>query len=341
MRRMSPTPARAGMTLIELLVVMLIIATLASLILSAVFTVRDSQMKSFSETLVLKLSSALEQQQKAAIDQIREEPVPNWALTMAGGDPRIAKVIYLKTRVKQEFPVSFYQAVYPNANYTPMQTGAYQTIGGAADLPPKATYLKALQPLVGTAIPAMGQSIPNPDQYPSLSLTMPAGFEASALLYLALSQGRRGQTGFNPDESIEPTAIKTATVGGATFKYFVDSWGNPVRSWMFPYGNNELNDSTLPYNKNALPQNQQSPDPQDPDQAFATFTGASYPGSTGFTRMVHPTVPLRLLIPVVGSMGRDGSWGMANYFDMTPDGTPGMNDNIFSYRLRRLGQRGD
>ena len=57
--------------------------------------------------------------------------------------------------------------------------------------------------------------------------------------------------------------------------------------------------------------------------------------------MVHPTVPLRLLIPVVGSMGRDGSWGMANYFDMTPDGTPGMNDNIFSYRLRRLGQRGD
>jgi type II secretory pathway pseudopilin PulG len=338
------------MTLIELLVVMLIIATLASLILSAVFTVRDSQMKSFSETLVLKLSSALEQQQKAAVDQIREEPVPNWALSMAGGDPRIAKVIYLKTRIKQEFPVSFYQAMYPNANYTPMQTGAYQTIGGAADLPPKATYLKALQPLVGTAIPAMGQSIPNPDQYPSLGLTMPAGFEASALLYLALSQGRRGQTGFNPDESIEPTAIKTATVGGVTFKYFVDSWGNPVRNWMFPYGNSELNDTSLPY-KNFFAQNQQSPDALDPEQAMLMFLP---PASAGFTAMVHPFVvindpnpphqpinSLRTLVPVVGSMGRDGSWGMANYFDMTPDGTPGLNDNIFSYRLRRLGQRGD
>src|SRR5436305_12413402 len=113
MRRMHPTPARAGMTLLELLVVMMIIATLASLIISAVFTVRESQMKSFTETLVNKLASALDQQWKAAVDQIREEPVPNWALTMANGDPRIAKVIYLKARLKQEFPVSFYQAIYP------------------------------------------------------------------------------------------------------------------------------------------------------------------------------------------------------------------------------------
>src|SRR5712672_3192719 len=123
MRRMHPTPARAGMTLLELLVVMMIIATLASLILSAVFTVRESQMKSFTETLVHKLASALDQQWKPAVDQIREEPVPNWALTMGNGDPRIAKVIYLKARLKQEFPVSFYQAMYPYANYTPGQTG--------------------------------------------------------------------------------------------------------------------------------------------------------------------------------------------------------------------------
>ena len=39
MRRMKSTPARAGVTLVELLVVMLIIATLASLVLSAVITV--------------------------------------------------------------------------------------------------------------------------------------------------------------------------------------------------------------------------------------------------------------------------------------------------------------
>src|SRR4029078_12681605 len=109
----------AGVTLIELLIVMLIIAILASLSLSAVFTVRESQMKSFSESLVSKLASALDVQWKAAIDQIREEPVPQWAVTMAGGDAARGKTIYLKARLKQEFPVSFYQAMYPYANYTP------------------------------------------------------------------------------------------------------------------------------------------------------------------------------------------------------------------------------
>jgi prepilin-type N-terminal cleavage/methylation domain-containing protein len=334
---MHPTPARAGMTLLELLVVMMIIATLASLIISAVFTMRESQMKSFTETLVNKLASATVQQWNAAVDQIREEPVPNWALTMANGDPRIAKVIYLKARLKQEFPVSFYQAMYPNANFGP-QTGApvgYMTSGGAADLPPKPTYQKALLPLIGTAQipPTAAGGVPPP-----------LDFESSALLYLALIQGRRGQTGFNPDENIEATAIQTRTVNGVTFKIFVDSWGNPIRFWACPYGNLELN--SPPYLQNvsaqgvATVQNQQSPDPQDPDQALAGFKSAA------FAKMVHllpagtPGDPLHMLIPVVGSIGRDGVLGV-DPFDMTPDGTTGGNDNIYNYRLRRSGQRGD
>ena len=44
-----------------------------------------------------------------------------------------------------------------------------------------------------------------------------------------------------PDENVEPTAIQTATVDGVTFKYFVDSWGNPVAAGSFPYSNDELN----------------------------------------------------------------------------------------------------
>jgi prepilin-type N-terminal cleavage/methylation domain-containing protein len=327
---MKSTPARAGVTLVELLVVMLIIATLASLVLSAVITVRDAQMKSFTESLVNKLASAVEQQWNAAADQIREEPVPNWALSMGNGDPRIAKVIYLKARLKQEFPVSFYQAIYPNANYTPGQPGAYQTLGGMADLPPKATYLKALGPLVPSFIPNMGQGIPQLD----LPMGMPAGFESSALLYLSLSQGRRGQTGFNPDENIEATAIQTRTVGGVTFKIFVDSWGNPIRFWACPYGNDELN--AAPYLQNTFTQNQQSPDVQDPDQALAGFQSAA------FAKMVHPLgTQLRNLIPVVGSIGRDGLSGV-DPFDMSnPTADPSANDNIYSYHLRRYGQRGD
>ena len=291
-------------------------------------------MKSFTESLVQKLASAQDQQWKAALDQIREEPVPSWALTMANNDPRIAKVIYLKARLKQEFPVSFYQAIYPNAGFRSGQSGAYLTPGNSAnDLPPKATYLKA----IGAAAPSFSGN-PTPDQMTGIN-----GLEASIMLYMSLSQGRRGQAGFNPDENVEATAIRTATINGVTFKYFVDSWGGPVRGWVFPYGNAELN--AAPYLQNitaagtAATQNQQSPDPQDQDQAFATYT-SSYPWSQKFMLMVHPPSPLHNLTAVIGSAGRDNKWGV-DYFDMTPDGTPDSNDNIYSYRLRRVGRRGD
>jgi type II secretory pathway pseudopilin PulG len=338
------------MTLIELLVVMTIIAALTSLVIGAVFTVREAQMKSFSETLVQKLASALDQHWKAETDQIRDEPVPIWALTMANNDPRIAKVIYLKTRLKQAFPVTFFEAIYPNANYTPGQTAKYQTPGGANDMPAKSAYARSIGLLQGTYLPNMSgnPTIPLPDQNMPPNMQ---GFEASALLYMALSQGRRGLTGFNPDENVEPTAIRTATVGGATFKYFVDSWGNPVRHWAFPYLNVELNES--PYRQDfkagvATTQNQQSPDPQDPERAFAAFTSSQYLLQPNFAQMVHPVQPngpntppvLQMLIPVVGSAGHDSAWGV-DYFLMAADSTPASNDNIYSYRLRRVGRRGD
>jgi prepilin-type N-terminal cleavage/methylation domain-containing protein len=336
MRHVRLTPRRAGVTLIELLIVMMIIAILASLSLSAVFTVREAQMKSFTESLINKLASAMDGQWKAALDQIREEPVPAWATQMAGGDAGRARVIYTKARLKQEFPVTFYQAIYPNANYAG-GTGAYQTSGGAADLPPKDAYRRA----VVTLVPAMGATILPPDSGLPPSPGQPSGFESSVLLYLTLAQGRRGQAGFNADEHVEPTAIKTATVNGVQLKYFVDSWGNPVRYYAFPFYNDELNQS--PY-FSAI-QNQQSPDPQDPDQTmfkYATLV-PTWPGK--FQAMLHPPIhpvtgQVRVLTPVIASAGRDGAWGL-NDFDMTVTALNDTNDNIYSYRLRRSGARGD
>jgi prepilin-type N-terminal cleavage/methylation domain-containing protein len=352
--RATAIPRRAAVTLIELLIVMLIIAILASLSLSAVFTVREAQMKNFTEALINKLASAMDGQWKAQFDQIREEPVPAWAVTMAGGDPRRAKVIYVKARLKQEFPVSFYQAYRPNFNYTPTNTGQFQTTT-ATDLPPKDTYqrlLKVFDP--SPLMPASGGAIPTLDvTYDPATggqVALPAGFEASALLYLTLSQGRRGQAGFNPDEHVEPTAIRTQVVTarvGSTyvtqqFKYFVDSWGNPVRLWTFPFGNDELNQA--PY-RNSFVQNQQSADAQDPDRAMVGYLeqgGQTWPPR--FKAMLYPptssTSDLRVLTPVIGSAGRDGVWGV-DYFLMTSDGSGADNDNIYSYRLRRSGARGD
>jgi hypothetical protein len=130
-----------------------------------------------------------------------------------------------------------------------------------------------------------------------------------------------------------------------------------VRYWAFPFYNDELNGQ--PYLQNApktgngsLTQNQQSPDPQDPDQVLLTLNSAA------FQAMVHPpkhpaSGSLRMLIPVVGSAGKDGLWGV-DQFLMLPMADPptastepalgyGLrsNDNIYSYRLRRSGQRGD
>src|SRR5947207_978928 len=118
---------------------------------------------------------------------------------------------------------------------------------------PKDAYQRVLAPLAAsTIIPVHGVAIPTPSDV-----------DAAALLYLALTQGRRGQAGFNPAEHVAPSAIQTRTIANSTntasiqVKIFVDSWGNPVRHWTFPYGNVELN--SPPYS-NAFSQNQQSPD---------------------------------------------------------------------------------
>jgi hypothetical protein len=324
------------MTLVELLVVMMIIATLASLVLSAVFTVREAQMKSFTESLVNKLASAIDQQWKATVDQIRDEPVPAAFLALAWGDVQRARVLYTKARLAQEYPVTFDQAVNPMPGYLTAKTAF-------AGLPASSA---ATQPL-----------------------------ESSVLLALTLSQSRRGMSGFSL-EQIEPTAQKSWTnpANGKSYVYLVDSWGNPLRYYAFPYYNDELNDPTLihPYTQGQFSQNQPSPDPQDADKRLRNYspTLAQSPQqaafATAFATYVHPLdadptpdpfannktglTLLRYMIPVVASSGRDGDFGdelgagnlpTRNALMWMRLNRTGINDNIYSYRLRQFGQRGD
>jgi prepilin-type N-terminal cleavage/methylation domain-containing protein len=339
MRLECASPARpnrrAAFTLIELLVVMAILATLATLAISAVFTLRESQMKNFTETTVSKLASALDQQWKAAVDQINDEIASppasnalwNWSLVTAGGDPRRARVIYTKARLKQEFPVTFYQAVYPFANYQG------QIVIPAVALQPKSTYKNALA--------AAGVSLPAPVAPPATaSVALPADYESSALLFLALTQGRRGMAAFNPDEHISPTSVQTR----GNLKVFVDSWGNPLRYYSFPYYNAELTGT----------------DAQDPENTLLASTWpaaqkSQFTGTSTIPTAIHPLdagTP-RMLIPVIASAGRDGDFGDAPVppASNTTDNflgkiymkfvTSGANDNIYSYRLRKFGARGD
>jgi prepilin-type N-terminal cleavage/methylation domain-containing protein len=352
----SARRGRAGFTLIELLVVVVIIVALAGLTLGAVFNLREAQMKSFTETTVQKLASMIDQQWKAALDQIRDETTPQWAMTLANNDTRRARVIYTKARLKQEFPVTFYQAKFPYLAGDPgMPVLAFGTIGlSSTTLPAKATYLTALQTYNPT-----GNSIP-----------LPAAYESSALLFLALSQGRRGMA-VNIEEHIEPTAIQTRD----GFKVFVDSWGNPVRYYIFPFDNDELNDPSLPYvptyTRNASLTGR---DPQDPEGTLMMAgwryqtAGVLSGNANAFGRLLHrlpsatDTNPLvkaspdtdRHLIPVVASAGRDGVFGDELVTSGPTAGQPtanaliymrlnqsGSTDNIYSYRLRQSGARGD
>jgi prepilin-type N-terminal cleavage/methylation domain-containing protein len=126
---------RSGFTLVELLVVIAIIAVLAALTVGAVMRVIGTQSQKSTQLLVAKLGTALNQQWQAVVDQANKEPDSYFLnnatiMGMANNDPGTARVIYVKFRLKQQFPESFSEALNPGGGlsadpyYTAALTGA-------------------------------------------------------------------------------------------------------------------------------------------------------------------------------------------------------------------------
>jgi type II secretory pathway pseudopilin PulG len=348
---------RTAFTIVELLVVISIIVVLGALSLSAVFSVRESQVKNATETTVQKLASALDQQWKATMDQIYEETPAPWAVNLSTNgttrspDLRRTRALYIKGRLRQEFPINFAQAI-PDPQ-SPVITGSSPPkrqafnpffLSVSDGVPLKPTYAQALQDATGAYFVI---SSPEPD------------WTSSAMLYLILSQGRRGQAAFDPSALVEPSAIQSRTFNGKTFQIFVDAWGNPIRFFAFPTGNDEINSE--PYVRTSTPNSTPPPqtipylaarDDQDPEDTlmssawFATFRN-------DFKLKLHdlpppwdPSQPLvtpaRHLIPVVASAGKDVLWGIdLKTMLIIQSQADQQQDNIYSYRLRRFGGRGD
>src|SRR5438105_3266921 len=101
---------RPGFTLVELLVVVAIIGVLAALTASATVGVLSSQKQSNTSLTIQTLMGVLDQQWQAVIDQANKEAIPDGVLLMAGSNAPRARVIWIKLRLKQEFPMSYAEA---------------------------------------------------------------------------------------------------------------------------------------------------------------------------------------------------------------------------------------
>jgi prepilin-type N-terminal cleavage/methylation domain-containing protein len=374
----SESPAlkeRRGFTLVELMVVVAIIGVIVTLTASATLQVITRQRTANTEATIQKVYALLHTHWQAVAQQAQNEPIPNSILygdgrtmqgliAMAGGDPtnpdpdsiRRARLIWVKLRLKQQFPMNFMEALNPTPN----------TVRSSSRIPyvllsPEAVFVQSL--------PANSPANP------------PQGYESSVCLLLALSQARKGINTFNQDRlaATELADAGTFNPNLQGLKLIVDGWGRPLVYYRWPLGG-EVSASNP--NKAA---NQLIGDPLDPDGLLVSsrwnppgaYTRAGG-GAWAFEKLLHPVhdpangnKPASFYtVPVVASSGPTAGTKQANepYLNvyelmglpapqetapavglpaaLLPDsmnlanGTSDSLDNIYSFRMR-LGARGD
>lgn len=310
---------RQGFTLIELLTVVAIIAVILSIAVGAFFRVRLSQEESATETTLSKIQNQLDAQVKAIFDNAKQEDVfsttnPGMVLArnIAGGiDNRRTRVVWTKMQLRLELPTTFWEAmVWPS------------TVG----LSPKSSYWRGLSGITPSDPTTMTE-----DQKLA---------ESAALLYMIMSQGRRGVSAFNPTD-VGPHAIGKINLYNRDFPIFIDSWGQPIPMirWALNAAATDLNQPP----HQILNKQNQPIDPQDPER---TLLDAEWINNVTVVNqfilvvgydprtMQPPGFPLNLS-PLVCSAGRDKTFGidaLLGRLNIAED------DNIYSYRLKGVGR---
>lgn len=295
---------RRGFTVIELLVVISIIVVLAALGAGAYFRLSANSRQRFTEDTITRLASQLQTQMAAVADRANNEPIPPAVLSAAGNDPVRARAIYVKMRLKQEFPQSFAEA----------------RSGVAGFLPPLSGYTKAIEGKDGT-----------PEQ------------QSAVLLMLSLNRTRSGMAAFDATQHVSAAAMRDIPIGGGIMKVFVDAFGAPIVFTRWPgawsasagMGNASLTNEMKTISR-------QSPDKRDPSDPEGRLNGFNLGALAGPLAPYQPPVggDACNLSPVIWSAGPNREYGVL-VGDLTTVDQRAANDNIYSFRLRKDGQRGD
>ncbi len=198
---LRPAQCRTGFTLVELLVVIAIIGILVALTTVAVQKTVESQKTRTTKEQLYKLQQTLDSEyervvQQCATDASRQQ-IPTQVMAYCDNEPNRAKSVWTAMQLRRQFPDSFQEAVTPFIGIPGYQLNPQVTFLGVAG--------------VGSAAGA-----PDPN-------------EGAALLYAIVASKSVAGGGAMAASGDDLGQQTTVTIGGKSFKAYVDAWGQPIQ----------------------------------------------------------------------------------------------------------------
>jgi prepilin-type N-terminal cleavage/methylation domain-containing protein len=285
---------RGGFTLTELLVVIAIIAILASLAAWGVMAMIKNRQRSNTEATMRVLNKLLQTRWAHVIAEAKKErPSPRVLSEFAGGDPEVAKVLWIKVRLAEAFPKR-----YSEMRPAPADTVVNRYIPTDRRKPYFHKYQKAVN---GLAAGGAGES--------------------SACLLLALNSIL--SDGVTVEDQIKYAISDTD--GKNKINCVIDGFGTPLK--FEPFFINAPNPSP-PGSRNF-----RFADPTDSDgRLLVPVTGwySTQQRDTFFESFFHMVskndVDAYYVVPMIWSLGPDRDVAV-------PNGPPVAADNIYTYKL--------